>query len=79
MCVASPRIAQVDPGDEPLPEVVLSQRQRKGVHSCLCKPTATQRRNQVCVCQKVMIIIVLCMHKISSLHIIECMRSGVPS
>jgi hypothetical protein len=29
MCVdcvlASPRIAQVDPGDEPLPEVVLSQ------------------------------------------------------
>jgi hypothetical protein len=29
MCIdcvlASPRIAQVDPGDEPLPEVVLSQ------------------------------------------------------
>jgi hypothetical protein len=34
MCVdcvlASPRIAQVDPGDEPLPEVVLSHQPKLG-------------------------------------------------
>jgi hypothetical protein len=38
MCVdcvlASPRIAQVDPGDEPLPEVVLSHRRSPKLLNC---------------------------------------------
>jgi hypothetical protein len=47
MCVdcvlASPRIAQVDPGDEPLPEVILSQCHR----AWLALPLINFSRRQV--------------------------------